>query len=554
MATARSSDTGRIGALNVRARRKRFLLILAAVAIGSCLSACAGILAGRALALREAMAWLGLNAASAGQTLDSYASETRHLLAVMNASPFAFCSENELGYFRRMLYQSSFVREGGRMRNGRIACSAVVGRTALTGAVMNPGLLEPDGARLYWDHPAFRVGSQPMTAVQMGDSYVVTDFRIRKEGMPPFVRLAVHLRGAAAGAIEDGQSDGASAFRSDGEAMSGDTLYATRCTAQFAHCVTASMPAAEALHADRKQFIAVVALSALAGAAFGLVWALLYSRNCSTEQQLRRALARDQLKVVYQPVVDLATGRQVGAEALARWAGEDGVPVSPEVFVRIAEQRGFVGEITRCVLRHVLRDCAPVFRRHPDFRVSMNVAAADLSDSGFAPMMEQALNAAGVSPANLVIELTETCVAQREEAIETIRRLRAKGHQVHIDDFGTGYSSLSYLKDLAVDAIKIDRSFTQVIGTDSVTVDILPQILSLAEALGLRVVVEGIETPEQAAYFAGSRRPILAQGWLFGQPVPIERLVPGLASENLPTAREPLGEEETCFALPVNAG
>jgi sensor c-di-GMP phosphodiesterase-like protein len=93
---------------------------------------------------------------------------------------------------------------------------------------------------------------------------------------------------------------------------------------------------------------------------------------------------------------------------------------------------------------------------------------------------------------------------------------------VHIDDFGTGYSSLAYLHDLSVDAIKIDRAFTKAIGTESVTVSLLPQILSMAAMLRLQVIVEGIETSEQARYFAASEQPLLAQGWLFGHPVPAD--------------------------------
>ena len=121
-------------------------------------------------------------------------------------------------------------------------------------------------------------------------------------------------------------------------------------------------------------------------------------------------------------------------------------------------------------------------------------------------------------------------------AIETIHRLRLRGHSVHIDDFGTGYSSLSYLQDLSVDAIKIDRSFTQSIGTGAVTMAILPQILAMAEALDLHVIAEGIETVEQAGYFATAKQPVLAQGWLFGRPVPAKRFYRALAENDQETA------------------
>jgi len=246
---------------------------------------------------------------------------------------------------------------------------------------------------------------------------------------------------------------------------------------------------------------------------------------------LRRAIARDRLRVVYQPIVDLASRRIVGAEALARWTDEEGSTVGPDVFVRIAEQRGFVGEITRLVLRHVLRDFSGTLRSRSGFRVSINVAAADLADPGFPALLDTSMERAAVPAAALAIEITESSTALRDLAMETIRSLRRRGHSVHIDDFGTGYSSLAYLHELSVDAIKIDRSFTQAIGTGSVGVAILPQILAMAEALNLSVIVEGVETGEQADYFVAGPRPIFAQGWLFGRPISSEEFHRRLAEE-----------------------
>jgi sensor c-di-GMP phosphodiesterase-like protein len=246
------------------------------------------------------------------------------------------------------------------------------------------------------------------------------------------------------------------------------------------------------------------------------------------EQQLRRAIAADRLRVVYQPIVQLDTGQIMGAEALVRWNDEENIPVSPELFIRLAEDRGFVGEITLLVVGHIVSECGALFRSRPGFRVNLNIAAADLSDAKFLPRLEQALASAGVRAASLGIEITESHTARLQVAKDAILELRSRGHLVYIDDFGTGYSSLAYLQDLSVDGIKIDMAFTQAIGTESVTVSILPQILAMARALKLDVIVEGVETTEQAAYFAGSQQTTLAQGWLFGKPAPageLERLL-----------------------------
>jgi sensor c-di-GMP phosphodiesterase-like protein len=262
-------------------------------------------------------------------------------------------------------------------------------------------------------------------------------------------------------------------------------------------------------------------LGGLVGALFALLFCLLYRRNRSIEQQLRRAISKDKVRLVYQPIVDLESRRIVAAEALARWTDEEGFAVGPDVFVGIAEGHGFMGELTRLVVRHALRDFAEVFKEHPDFRLSINVAAADLADPEFLPMLDFALRQAGVSAQSLAIEITESSTARKQVAREAILRLRQRGHSVHVDDFGTGYSSLAYLHDLSIDTIKIDRSFTQAIGTQAVTVGILPQILAMATVLKLKVIVEGVETCQQASYFADVDSSILAQGWLFGRPVPV---------------------------------
>jgi sensor c-di-GMP phosphodiesterase-like protein len=223
--------------------------------------------------------------------------------------------------------------------------------------------------------------------------------------------------------------------------------------------------------------------------------------------------------VEYQQIVSLASGRIVGAEALVRWTDEEGFAVGPDVFVKIAEEQGFVESITRLVVRHTLRDFAATLRAQPDFRLSINVTATDLADSRFLPMLARALKRAGVAARSVAIEITESSTARHEVTIAAILRLRQQGHSVHIDDFGTGYSSLSYLHELSVDAIKIDRSFTRAIDTEAVTAGILPQILAMAGALHLQVIVEGIETRQQAEYFAALGQSILGQGWLFGRAV-----------------------------------
>jgi sensor c-di-GMP phosphodiesterase-like protein len=298
-------------------------------------------------------------------------------------------------------------------------------------------------------------------------------------------------------------------------------------------CITTYISIPQALLNRSSLLPAYLSVGGLTGGLFGLLFSLLYQRSRGLAQQLRQAIRKDRLQVVYQPIVDLASGRIVGSEALARWTDEAGIAVGPDVFVKVAEERGFVGAITQLVLRHALRDFGETLRSRPAFRLSINIAAADLADPAFLPMLERSLELEKVPAHRLAIEITESSTVRHRDAVDTILRLRQKGHAVHIDDFGTGYSSLSYLHDLSVDAIKIDKTFIQAIGTDSVILGILPQILAIAEALELEVIVEGVETFPQARYFADTGRPILAQGWLFGRPVPAEVLLHMLATDGV---------------------
>ena len=410
------------------------------------------------------------------------------------------------------------------MRDGRIECSAALGRVAQPHSQGEPDSRQPDGAEYYKTLAAYENGGVSVSVLKQGESYVAFVPLTRLHLEPPPLHFTHTLTDTRTlkpvQVLGEAINVNPSIVTTEGTTRAGDRIYTTRCSIKFYNCVTAYASLDDVIAANRSRFAAFVALCCLAGACTGLLLSLLYRRNKGLDHQLRRAIARDRLRMVYQPIVDLASGFIVGAEALARWTDEEGSAVSPDVFVRIAEERGFVEEITALAVRHSLRDLGSVLRRSPGFRVTVNVTATDLCDPAFLPMLERSLTRESIPARCLGIEITESSTARIVDAIETIRQLRQRGHLVYIDDFGTGYSSLAYLQDLAVDAIKIDRSFTQSIGTDAAPVVILPQILLMAEALNLQVVVEGIETRAQADYFSGKGNATLGQGWLFGKPVP----------------------------------
>jgi len=503
---------------------QRVIVAIVSTIVLATAGALGGYLLGHAYALRQAESRLDQYANRILLATIASTSESRAMLETMNGSPYAFCSDAEIEYFRQLIFQSQFLKAAGRMRNGRIECSTTAGRNPLAVTQYSPVLAREDGTSIYKNLPPFRVDDQNVMAVQLGDSFIVYNpYNFASLAAPPmhFTATAVDLpKHQMREIIGESPKVPDSILTHDDKVKVGNTLFATRCSKQSDGCLTAYISMADALAMNRGYSLVFIALGSVFGALSGLLFPMLYRRNKSVEQQLIRAIRADSLNVVYQPIVELSTGHIVEAEALVRWTDEYKNTVSPDVFVKIAEEKGFVSEITKLVLRHALRDFGATLRARPTFRININIAASDLADSNFIPMLDKQLDDAEVSPRNLGVEITESYTARQQIARNTILRLRQRGHYVAIDDFGTGYSSLAYLHDLSVDAIKIDKAFTKAIGTDAVTVSILPQILTMAETLGLRVVVEGIETKVQADYFAASEQDIHAQGWLFGRPVP----------------------------------
>jgi sensor c-di-GMP phosphodiesterase-like protein len=507
-----------------RTLRKRVQLTLIIAVIAMTVGTMAGYLLVRAFTVRLAEIRLEEYATRIMADTESSSAELRTVLAAVGASGHPPCSAREIGYFRNLIFESDFLKDAGRIRDGKVVCSAALGRLAEPQAQSQPDFTQQDGTQIYKNLAPYQNGNLTVITLRLGDSFVAfTPYtRLHLEPLPMhYSETATDAPTQKASRLLGEPSEAAlPILTTEGVTRVGDDLYATQCSIRFFSCVTTFTSIPAMVEANRPRFLGGVALCGLLSGLFAIALSLLYRRNKSIEQQLRRAISKDKLRVFYQPIVHLASRRIVGAEALARWTNEDDVSVGPDVFVKIAEQNGFVGAITKLVLRHALRDLGATLRSHPDFRISINVAAADLSDPEFLPMLESSLKRDAVPARSLAIEITESSTVRRDVAIEAICRLRERGHSVHIDDFGTGYSSLAYLQDLSVDVIKIDRAFTQAIGTEAVTIAILPNILALASALNLRVIAEGVETEEQASYFAEGDPSILVQGWLFGRPMP----------------------------------
>jgi diguanylate cyclase (GGDEF)-like protein/PAS domain S-box-containing protein len=239
------------------------------------------------------------------------------------------------------------------------------------------------------------------------------------------------------------------------------------------------------------------------------------------ESDLRHALERGEIALAYQPVMDLTTGQLAGAEALARWYHPVRGLIPPARFVPLAEQTGLIGPIGRWAL---VEACHQAMRWSGSATIAVNVSGRQLEDHGFIFDVADALERSGLVPERLVLEITESVLMRDPQAaLERLGALRILGVRIAIDDFGTGYSSLAYLQRFPVNVLKIDKAF--VAGVDEPGGAALARaIVALGNALGLRTVAEGAETPEHAETLRalGCR---YAQGYLFGRPMSMDELI-----------------------------
>ncbi len=252
---------------------------------------------------------------------------------------------------------------------------------------------------------------------------------------------------------------------------------------------------------------------------------VLVQDNLNLSNLLRVAIRNRELFMEYQPQVDLNTGKIIGAEALMRWRQHDGTFISPAEFIPVAEISGLIKELGEWGLR---QSCAELKRWHDagydDLRMSVNISVAQLHSTGFVDTVHSIIDELQLQPSRLELEITESLLMQRSETnLRILREISGLGIQLSVDDFGTGYSSLAYLQGFPVNALKIDISFVNYIGTEHGNA-IPSAIIAMAHSLRLNVVAEGIESRVQET-FLKSQGCDFAQGFYYGRSMSGEKFL-----------------------------
>ncbi|MFD2613322.1 putative bifunctional diguanylate cyclase/phosphodiesterase [Paenibacillus gansuensis] len=241
------------------------------------------------------------------------------------------------------------------------------------------------------------------------------------------------------------------------------------------------------------------------------------------ENQLRKALDKNEITLFYQPLVDLQTGSITGMEALVRWKHPQGM-ISPADFIPLAEETGLILPIGNWVLREsCIQNKKWQDAGYPDLTVSVNISVNQFHQPGFVKYVQQTLTETGLDPHRLCLEITENVAMKNVTYImDTMNKLKQMGVQISIDDFGTGYSSLSYLKRFDVDTLKIDQSFIRELSGDEDNMAIVTALIAMSKQLKIKTLAEGVETQDQLNFLIEQGCDGI-QGFIFSRPVPPEQ-------------------------------
>ena len=433
------------------------------------------------------------------------------------------CGPAHLLKLRQVSFENRYVQEVLFLDGKIIRCSSM--RDEAGGvAIQAPDATGPNGFSI-WYQAGNDVGlNKPMTNLQFGRHVVVIDSISFIDIVPRDTQiqlgvLDLNTNKVVAAWPETNPDLLVKALTQGPENfIENDEFFDIQRSNQFPIAIVAYAPLQAQSSVWRTQLLIWLPLGLLIS---GLgVWVLLklHRRFSSPRYQMQEAMRLRQFQVHFQPIVDLASGRCVGAEALMRWQMPDGHYVAPDLFISLAESLDLIQPLTDLLIELVFNEMGEFLAVNPDLYVSINLSAQDMQSLRVPALLNDYIARYKVLPKQLCIEATERGFMDAEQTRPVIDALRNAGHPVYIDDFGTGYSSLSLLENLKIDALKIDKIFVDTLATDSATSKVALHIINMAHSLGLYMIAEGIEECAQAD-FLREHGVQFGQGWLFHKPM-----------------------------------
>jgi sensor c-di-GMP phosphodiesterase-like protein len=244
-------------------------------------------------------------------------------------------------------------------------------------------------------------------------------------------------------------------------------------------------------------------------------------RRLSLQGELERSLQRDEFEINYLPVMDLKSGRCIGAEALISWCQPGGRRVRPDLFIPLAEDTGLIEPMTEWLMKKLLEETGALLQQDRSLHIAINLSPSHFESDRILQSSSAIFGNSGIRPEQIIYEITErSLIEDGSKARHVMECLSKRASGIALDDFGTGYSSLGYIRSFPLDYIKIDKRFVESIGTDAPAAGLIEAIIDMTGRLGLKTVAEGVETHEQEEYLI--RHGVdFAQGWYYSRAVPI---------------------------------
>ena len=457
------------------------------------------------------------------------ANEARIAVRMVNALKTEPCTSADIAAMNVIVSRTSYLVDVGRIVHRTILCDTT-GKLVDDARLHPPDRISTRGAEIWLSTPLrgdwrVRVTASALNGVIVYSRPTASSDLYRSLGDAVATVSPVDTKGQFTSSVRSSRLVGAE-YSAPTEIDPDIDHIVHHCNMEFELCVSASEHAQWGLPGvPLAGKFALLAGGMLLGLiAHAVVGSWLTTRR-TLYRRLRRAIRRDQISVHYQPMVCLNTTEVLGFEALARWRvpGLDDVP--PDVFIPLAETSGLLGALTERVVARTFGEMAAILADRRNLHVSINVAVQSLLSDEFQPMLDRLAHRHGVNRRSIVVEVTERETGDVARIGHAVRALRDAGYRVFLDDFGTGYSSLAYLASLPIDTIKLDKLFSNSVGTSLVGTLVLREICRMMATLGLNVVFEGIETTEQAGVLEELAPGAMGQGWLYGRPVPVADLV-----------------------------
>lgn len=446
------------------------------------------------------------------ERLDLVMDEFLALGREIEASKMPRCSNESLEQFRRVLFELKYLRDIGFVSQRTLLCSTAIGVIEQPQRSSEPDFVLTGGLQVYAFRPVRISAGQFTMVLQVGHYNGLVD--------PGFIANLSNTQPVRTVTVMGTRNGPRFPLHAD-RAEADISVSTVDCSPRYGFCIEAGSTEPRLSLVSSKS-MGLGALGAGSGLAVFLLGHSMRLRSRNPLYRLKRAIARRDLSAVYQPIFSMPDGALVGVELLARWPSAPESLDSAEKFVAEAESNGLIHDLTIMMVDLAAGEIADWLIADPSRTLAVNISAYELAGDELAALLSHRFVDAGILSSQIVLELTERSVATPRR--KQLDRLAAEGFQIYIDDLGEGYSSLSYLHHLPISGVKISRSFTSGLGTDSPKVDLVLAMIEVARKRNLTVVLEGIETRDQHLAMMGLG-PLHCQGFHYARPMTAEELI-----------------------------